>query len=176
MGVLFMKRKLFLLMGFILICSCLFVGCSSVSDSVIRIHIRANSNSQVDQEIKLIVRDEIVEYITPIIEDCASSIDVKNTLTDEISAIENIANNTLESNGFDYRASVSIDNEFFPSRDYDGVTFPSDYYDALIVRLGEGVGDNWWCVAYPPLCFVDNDNSARVEYKSVLVELIKKYF
>ena len=175
MGV-FMRKKLFSLMGFVLICACLFVGCNSVSDSVVRIHIRANSNSQVDQEVKLLVRDEIIEYITPIIEDCNSSGDVKNMLQSELAAIENIANETLKLNGFKYLSSASIDNEFFPSRDYDGVTFPSDYYDALIVRLGEGVGDNWWCVAYPPLCFVSNDNSARLEYKSLLVELIKKYF
>ena len=171
-----MKKVIIAVVGFIVICSTIFVGCGTVSDSVVRIHIRANSNSQIDQEIKLTIRDKIVEYITPIIENCESSNEVKTILEDNISAIENISNITLSDNGFDYRSTASLDNEFFPSRSYDGVTFPSDYYDALILRLGSGEGDNWWCVAYPPLCFVDDNSSDKIEYKSVLLELINKYF
>lgn len=171
-----MKKKLIVFMFFMGICSTIFVGCGSVSSGVVRIHIRANSNSEIDQDIKLVVRDKVIEYITPIIETCESSDDVKSILSENIFQIENIANETLKNNGFKYYSSASLDNEFFPSRSYDGVTFPSDYYDALIIRLGNGTGDNWWCVAYPPLCFVDDNSSNKIEYKSILVELIKKYF
>ncbi len=167
---------MFAIISFIFLCSYIFVGCESVSDSVIRIHIRANSNSEIDQEIKLVVRDKIIEYITPMIEDCETCNDVKVILSNSLTEIEFIANKTLVDNGFDYSSSASLDNEFFPSREYDDVIFPSDYYDALIVRLGAGVGDNWWCVAYPPLCFVDDNGSEKIEYKSILVELINKYF
>ncbi len=171
-----MKKVILIFVGFIMLSSFVFVGCSSVSDSVVRIHIRANSNNEIDQEIKLVVRDNIVKYITPIIEDCSSSDDVKSILSNNLKSIEDIANTTLINNGFNYSSNASINNEFFPSRDYDGVTFPADYYDALIIRLGEGKGDNWWCVAYPPLCFVDDNCSDKIEYKSILIELIKKCF
>ena len=171
-----MRNKLVLIVVLMMICSKFFVGCSNVSDSVVRIHIRANSNSEIDQQIKLEVRDKVVEYITPIIEPCESSDEVKIVLSDSLNSIKNIADEILICNGFDYVASASINNEFFPSRDYDGVTFPADYYDALIIRLGTGSGDNWWCVAYPPLCFMSNENSDKVEYRSLLVELIKKCF
>ena len=151
-------------------------GCNFDSNSVIRIHIRANSNEVADQEIKLIVRDAVVDYITPLISDCDNSVEVKETLENNLNSIEDIADNILTSSGFDYKSKASINNEFFPSRDYDGVVFPSDYYDALILKLGTGTGDNWWCVAYPPLCFVGDDVSGgKVQYKSKLLELINKY-
>ena len=168
-------KKLFICCITIIMCSSVFIGCTDVSDSVVRIHIRANSNSSFDQEVKLKVRDKIVEYITPKIEACESSEDVKTILNDNLENIEKVADCILIENGCSYMSSASIDNEFFPSRNYDGVSFPADYYDALIVRLGSGTGDNWWCVAYPPLCFVGN-TSDKIEYRSKLVELINKLF
>ena len=88
----------------------------------------------------------------------------------------NIADKTLKENGFEYLSSANINNEYFPSREYDGVVFPADYYDALIVNLGNGSGNNWWCVAYPPLCFVGEDTSEDgVKYKSKILELINKF-
>lgn len=150
----------------------MFVGCDS-NNSVVRIHIRANSNSSFDQEIKYVIRDEIVEFITPLISSCESSDEVKKILNNNLENIENIANGILLSSNCNYISSAEINNEFFPTRSYDDVSFPADYYDALIVRLGSGRGDNWWCVAYPPLCFVGDDNSQDLKYKSKLVEMIK---
>ena len=167
-----LKRFLICLCA-IVFSSSIFIGCAEVSDSVVRIHIRANSNSSFDQEVKLKVRDEIVKYITPEIESCKTSDEVKVFLNDNIEAIERLSDSVLLEHGCDYTTSASVNNEFFPSRDYDGVSFPADYYDALIVRLGSGIGDNWWCVAYPPLCFV-NSSSDEVEYRSKLVEIISK--
>lgn len=149
-----------------------FVGCDSDSQ-VVRIHIRANSNSESDQRIKLSVRDKVVDFIGDIISDCDTSTQVLNVLESNLKGIENIANDVLKENGYTYSSSASIDYEYFPSRDYDGVTFPSDYYNALIVKLGSGTGDNWWCVAYPPLCFVgENTGSNDIKYKSKLLELL----
>jgi stage II sporulation protein R len=178
-----MKRKtlVFFISMFICLNVFIFTGCalntSSINKDVVRIHIRANSNNCDDQDVKLKVRDNVVDYITPIIADCESSDDVKLILNNNLKNIEKIANDTLAKNGFLYKSSAVIDNEYFPSRMYGDKTFPADYYDALILRLGEGVGDNWWCVAYPPLCFVGYDNdSESIEYRSKIVELIKKYF
>ena len=154
----------------------LFVGCKR-QDDVVRIHIRANSNLKVDQEVKLSVRDSVVEFITPLLSECENSEGVKETLGLNLNSIKNIAERVLIEKGFDYGASVEINNEYFPSRDYGGVTFAADYYDALIIRLGSGTGDNWWCVAYPPLCFVgENAGNNSVKYKSKLIELINKFW
>lgn len=153
-------------------------GCNlNQSNDVVRIHIRANSNDVCDQNVKLLVRDSVVSYITPLISTASDSNDVKNILSNNIVEIENVADEVLVRNGFSYTASARIANEYFPSRDYNGTTFSADYYDALIINLGTGRGDNWWCVAYPPLCFVGEDvGSGNVTYRSKLVELINKYF
>lgn len=153
--------------------SLFFVGCDT-TNNIVRIHIRANSNSTFDQEVKYEIRDEIVDYITPLISDCKDSNQVKIILNSNLKNIENITDKILIKNNCNYISSAQINNEFFPTRKYDDVSFPADYYDALIIKLGSGKGDNWWCVAYPPLCFVGNENSQDLTYKSKLVELVKK--
>ncbi len=152
-----------------------FVGCNSVdNDSILRIHIRANSNSVRDQEIKLTIRDELIKYITDSIEGLDSCNDVKRVLSSEILNIESIADAVLERDGYGYVSRASIRREYFPTRSYDGLSFPAGYYDALIVELGDGVGDNWWCVAYPPLCFVGEDvGDYSVRYRSKIIDFIK---
>jgi len=170
--------KKFVLIFMVLISSIFsFIGCDikNNSQNVIRIHIRANSNNENDQNVKLKVRDEVINYITPLIADCENSNDVKNVLLCNLENIESIADSVLKNNGFIYTSSANINNEYFPSREYNGVVFSSDYYDALILNLGTGTGDNWWCVAYPPLCFVGNESEgAKVKYKSKILELINK--
>lgn len=152
----------------------MMTGCK-VANDVVRIHIRGNSNSSFDQEIKLKVRDEVVEFITPLLAECKNSSDVKDVLKDNLSEIEDVANGVLSINGFEYKSSAAINNEYFPTREYDGEVFPADYYDALIIKLGTGEGNNWWCVAYPPLCFVGEVDGGNVKYKSKIVELINKF-
>ncbi len=160
-----------------IVCGTFVVGCDEKSDSVVRIHIRANSNSEVDQKIKLVVRDKLVEYIGDSIVNCENSGEVLDTLESRLSNIESIADGILIDSGFEYSSRARVSEEYFPSRDYDGVTFPADIYSALILELGTGKGDNWWCVAYPPLCFVGEDiDGDRVEYRSKLVELISRLF
>ena len=154
---------------------CLFSSCN-IRDDVVRIHIRANSNLAMDQEVKLKVRDKIIYTITPLIAECENSSDVKNVLSTNIQTIQSVADDVLRQNGFEYRSKASLNNEYFPSREYDGEVFCAGYYDALILNLGSGTGDNWWCVAYPPLCFVGNDGSGSVKYESKLIELVKKFF
>lgn len=162
---------------FVVICVFGMVGCGVADDGVVRIHIRANSNNVEDQEVKLCVRDRVIGFITPLIAECSNSGEVKEMLTLRLDDIENIADNVLSESGFEYVSRAEIRNEYFPTRQYGDKVFPADYYDALIVELGSGIGDNWWCVAYPPLCFVGDDvGGGSVKYRSKLVELINKYF
>ena len=159
----------------------LLFGCDArqekIADECVRIHIRANSNSQQDQSVKLAVRDEITAYLTQKLDDCTSKKDAVSILCNEKQNLVNIANNTLYTHGFDYKASIALKNEHFPDRKYDGYDFPEGNYDALIIYLGEGVGDNWWCVAFPPLCFLpESTGGEKIVYKSWAKEWLDKLF
>lgn len=147
----------------------------------IRIHIRANSNTENDQSVKLKVRDGVVEYLTPMLANCQSRAQAYSTIAANLDETEQVANSVLAEYGYDYVANVKLTKENFPTRKYLGITFEGGEYDALIVELGSGTGDNWWCVAFPPLCFVpesdgDGDGEGDVELKSKVAELVDKYF
>ena len=103
------------------------------------------------------------------------SIDTINALLPEI---ESVCNCLLIANGFTYTASAKIDRENFPTRTYDNVTLKAGVYDALIIELGSGRGDNWWCIVYPPLCFVNKSDigAHNIQYQSYLMEIVRKYF
>lgn len=153
-------------------------GCSqSKSENVIRIHIRANSNEIEDQSIKLKVRDNIINYITPLIASCKDSEEVKSVFKNNLSKFNAVADKVLSENGFDYVAKSYVANEYFPTRSYGDKVFEAGYYNALIINLGSGEGNNWWCVAYPPMCFVGEDcGTGNIQYKSKLIELINKFW
>lgn len=133
---------------------------------VLRLHIRADSNAAEDQEVKLKVRDKIIKYLADL--DARSVKDAKRKVASKTNTLIEIANRTLIENGFSYKASATLKNEFFPTRSYGDVTLESGYYDALIISLGSGEGDNWWCVIYPPLCYLEGNGG--VKYKSIIRE------
>lgn len=143
----------------------------------LRLHIRANSNSAVDQNVKYEIKDELVSFLTPYFCSISSkedAIELTRTLTEKM---EQICTDILSKKGFSYSVNVKIDNEYFPTRTYSNTTLESGYYDAVIVELGQAEGDNWWCVMYPPLCFVNNfENSIQIKYKSKIVEWFKNLF
>lgn len=138
----------------------------------LRIHVRANSNSEVDQSIKYLVKDEIVKFLTPHIANCHTKDDAAEMITQKSNTIEYIIDGILKANGFNYSSQVVIREEKFPTRVYEGFTLNSGYYDAVIVELGEAKGDNWWCVVYPPLCFTSGEN---VRYASKIKEIIDEF-
>ena len=170
-----MRTKFIMVMLVMLVISMMLYGCSNNYNDVIRIHIRANSNEVIDQEIKMKVKNYVVDYITPLIIDASNVSEVKEILSNNLDSIENVVDEVLEKNGFMYKSEAYVDNEYFPTREYGEYYLPADYYDALIIKLGTGTGDNWWCVAYPPLCFV-GDGEGQVVYKSKILEIINKYF
>ena len=144
----------------------------------LRIHIRANSNSDIDQRVKYAVKSEIVDFLTPLLAQATTKDLAIEIINNNIAGIEETANTVLEDNGFSYKSSASIKKENFPTRQYDDVVLESGVYDALIVNLGTGEGNNWWCVVYPPLCFVggQDDGSNQIQYRSKILEIIKKFF
>ncbi len=149
---------------------------SDISSMVVRIHIRANSNAEEDQSVKLKVRDEITKHLSERLKDCNTKDEALKMLGAEADNLCQIANSTLYINGFAYLSNVIINKEQFPEKTYDGYVFPEGTYDALILNLGEGVGDNWWCVAFPPLCFVPQGSGEEVVYKSWVAEKLHEIF
>ena len=140
----------------------------------LRIHVRASSNDEQDQAVKYKVKDAVVEYLTPYIAECDTKEKAQTLLTSRLTAIETVADRVLKENGFSYTAKAQVKKENFPTRVYDGLELESGIYDALILELGEGVGDNWWCVVYPPLCFTGQGVS--YVYKSKISEIIDGFF
>ena len=138
----------------------------------LRIHVRANSNDEHDQAVKYLVKDSIVAELTPIIKDCQSKAEAREKLRENLTRIVGVANTVLKAEGYEYGANATLRFEEFPTRVYNALTLPSGSYEALIVELGEGKGDNWWCVVYPPLCFSGGRAAVgEVVYKSKIAEL-----
>ena len=140
----------------------------------LRIHIRANSNLTTDQQVKYVVKDRIVEYLTPYIAECDTKQKAETLLENNLLGIEQVAKSVLIQNGFNYSVKASVRKENFPTRVYDGVCLESGIYDALIIELGSGQGDNWWCVVYPPLCFTGEGRS--LVYRSKILDIINDFF
>lgn len=169
-----MKKVICVLIGLVCVATLLLCGVKKESNTqYLRIHIRANSNLEIDQNVKYKIKDQLVDFLTPILSECVTVENAKIKMQENLSNIERIANKTLEKNGFDYKAKAKINNEYFPTRSYSDLTLESGYYDALIVELGSAKGDNWWCVVYPPLCFTGG-NSKPI-YKSKIAEIIKNF-
>ena len=139
----------------------------------LRLHIRANSNSESDQSVKYKVKAAVVEYLSPLVANTKDKQEVQCVIEKNLPQIEKVANNVLKENKKAYNSSAAINNEFFPTRTYENLVLEEGYYDALIIKLGRGTGDNWWCVVYPPLCFTSAP--VKYEYKSKIIEIIKDF-
>ncbi len=144
------------------------------SEEYLRIHIRANSNLEIDQTVKYMVKEQVVKYLTPFIAECKTKTDAENMLEDNLSSISAVADKVLKENGFSYTAKASVKNEEFPTRVYDNLELEHGFYDALIIELGDGKGDNWWCVVYPPLCFTGKE--CGFVYRSKILDVISDFY
>ncbi len=128
---------------------------TDIADSVFRLHVIANSDSDVDQNLKYTVRDKLLEYMNTLCVDCISKEEAISIANQHIEDFKQIALSTIKDEGFNYSVNVRIGNFEFPTKHYGDISLPSGYYDALRVEIGEAKGQNWWCVMFPPLCFTD---------------------
>lgn len=146
---------------------------SESCNDYLRIHVRANSNSADDQQVKYEIKDEVVSFITPYVAGCVTKERAMEVIGGILPQIEDVCDRALAVRGINYRSHAEIRSEKFPTRVYGELTLEEGIYDALIIELGTGKGDNWWCVIYPPLCFTSAD--ASVEYRSIIWEIINKF-
>lgn len=127
-------------------------ACSNLENDVLRLHIRANSDSEDDQKLKLYVRDEIIRQISPLYNDVKTKSQAKKITEDNLCYIQKIAQQAVFDKGYAYNVTASVKNEFFDTRYYSDFTMPCGTYDSLLIEIGSGEGKNWWCVMYPSLC------------------------
>ena len=153
--------------GFIISIFCSFLGfferCDSVSNKIFRLHIIANSDSAEDQALKLKVRDRILRDFGDNFSSAADIIYAEQIAEEKLSEIENIAQNEILENGYEYTAKARIVHMYFDTRYYGDITMPAGYYDALRITIGEGRGKNWWCVMFPPMCLSAAEEHAELE-------------
>ena len=123
-----------------------------LSDKLIRMHIIANSDSEEDQMLKLKVRDAVNDYFSLCLSECKNKNDAADIITDNYDKIEAVVKNTIDSYGAGYDVSVSLSDEYYPTRHYDEFSLPAGKYTSLQIKLGDADGKNWWCVVFPPLC------------------------
>ncbi len=148
---------IFLLLLFIFISALSYATNVSahIQDSVFRLHVIANSDSDFDQNLKYKVRDKVIEYMESICSEGSSKEEYIEIAKNNIDNIKKVAKDTIIENGYNYDVNVSVGNFEFPTKSYGDVSFPAGFYDALRIEIGNASGQNWWCVMFPPLCFVD---------------------
>lgn len=155
----------------------------NLSDSVFRLHIIANSDSSADQELKLKVRDKIIEYMNTLTSSSSDKKDAISMVNNHLDSFKEIALNTIKENGYNYDVNIEIGNFHFPTKSYGDISFPAGNYDALKIEIGDAIGQNWWCVLFPPLCFVnsstgvvpdDSKNTLKENINSESYEIISE--
>ena len=156
------KVKMIIILSFLLfiytsICALSYASniSNNISDTVFRLHVIANSDSKEDQDLKYKVRDDLINYMNTVCKDCKSKEEAIELVTLYKDNFKQIALNRLANEGFNYDVNIEIGNFDFPTKNYGDISLPAGFYDALKVEIGDAKGQNWWCVMFPPLCFVD---------------------
>ena len=124
----------------------------NLADRVVRLHVLANSDTEEDQALKLLVRDAVLERTTEILEQSEDRESAEALLRESLPELEALAGETVRANGYDYAVTAELKDTSFPTKEYDGFALPAGEYLALRILIGEGAGQNWWCVVFPPLC------------------------
>ena len=145
----------------------------ALREQILRFHVLADTNSETDQHIKLLVRDAILAYTTPLLTNAANANEVKQILTPLLPKLTTLADQVLAVSDVSYTASVHIENTYFPVKQYGSLLLPPGEYEALRIVLGEGKGKNWWCLVFPSLCFLDGTTAVLPkEEKQTLQKLL----
>jgi stage II sporulation protein R len=142
-----------------------YMGMSKINDKVIRLHVIANSNTFEDQQLKYKVRNQVITTFNKEFEKLSSKEDSENIIIQKIDSIRQEAENVVKNEGYDYKVNVYYGNYKFPRKLYEDIVLPEGYYDSVRIEIGMSQGNNWWCVMFPPLCFVDfgkNEDSPPV--------------
>ena len=144
-------------------------GEREVYDTVVRLHVLANSDSEADQALKLKVRDAVLAASAPLVQDCTTQAEAVETLTAHLTDLEAAASAVISSEGSDYPVTVLLGEEDYPTRTYESCAFPAGTYVSLRVLIGSGEGQNWWCCLFPPLCL--SAATAKSDNKDAFIQV-----
>ncbi|MBQ1495752.1 MAG: stage II sporulation protein R [Bacilli bacterium] len=148
-----------------------------IPDEAIRFRVVAASNTIYDQNVKIQVRNEVQNRILELLKNVESINDIRRIINEHKEELSKVVNNKLKNIGYDKKYTVNYGYNYFPKKKYKGITYKEGNYESLVITLGEGKGENFWCVLFPPLCLIEaNDNNKEdVEYKFFVKEIIDKY-
>lgn len=156
---------------------------AALAKEIIRFHVLANSDEEHDQNLKIKVRNRIINEMNTMFDKNGDIQDARDVITENMEKIKLIAKDEIQKNGYNYDVNVSLGKSDFPTRDYGDIVLPAGSYEALKIEIGKAQGKNWWCVLFPPLCFVDEScvscnsdvaASLTTSFDKEEAELIKK--
>lgn len=172
-----MKKTIILILSIIFIY--IFIGFKfsdiEIPEEALRIRILANSNSDYDQSVKNNVKEEIQDYVYNLLKDTKDINEARKIINSNLNSISLLTSKNLESQNYNLPFKINFGLNYFPKKEYKGIKYKEGYYESLLITLGSGKGDNWWCVLFPPLCLLEAEESTEVEYTTVVSEILKKY-
>mgnify|MGYP004562317739 FL=1 len=173
-----MKKTIFILITIFLIYYIIGVASEEIikiPDEAIRFRVIANSNSTQDQDVKYKVKDEVESYMASILQNVDNIDESRAIISTNLDNISNKVTNVFNRNNYKLNYVVNFGLNYFPKKEFKGITYDEGYYESLVITIGEGKGNNWWCVLFPPLCMLEAEESTDVEYKSFVKEIVDKY-
>ena len=173
-----MKKTLFIIIFIIIsyyIVGKFTVNSIEIPENAIRLRVLANSDSNYDQEIKIKVRDKVQERLYSLLKEVKSTEEARVLIKKNTSNLEEEIEKVLTEENYKLGFRMDYGNHYFPEKKFKGVTYKEGYYESLLVTIGSGKGNNWWCVLFPPLCLLEAEDSEEVEYKLLIEEIIEKY-
>jgi stage II sporulation protein R len=147
---------------------------SIIRDNTIRFRILANSNSIYDQNIKIQVRNVIQNEILKLVKDCNNKEETRKVLINNKIHLEELTRKTLNELNYDKDFEINYGYNYFPKKKYNNNIYKEGKYESLVIKLGEGKGDNFWCILFPPLCLLESEDNSNTKYSFYLKDLYKK--
>lgn len=173
-----MKQSIVLFSGiiiFYIIFSNIVVASNLIPEDAIRIRVIPNSNEEYDQKIKNSVTNILKDNMYKLLKNVKGVDNARVVINNNIENIKNSIDSLFTEENYQETFKINFGLNYFPEKEYKGIKYKDGYYESLVVTIGEGKGDNWWCVLFPPLCLIEAEESTEVEYTSFVKELINKY-
>lgn len=147
-----------------------------IPDTAIRLRVIPNSNSVLDQNMKEKVKDYLEKNIYELLRNKSNIEEARTLIQENIPLLKENIEIIFKENNYNMNYDIKYGYNYFPEKDYRGITYEEGYYESIIISIGKAEGDNWWCVLFPNLCLVDLENKDEKEYKSWVLEIINKIF
>ena len=174
-----MKKTILLFIGIILtyiIIGNVVATNDIIPDEAIRIRVIANSNSDYDQQIKTKVKQTVETDMYNLLKNTTELEEARELIKENLSKVELDIDKTLQNEKYELPFNINFGINYFPEKEFKGIKYKEGYYESVVVTLGEGLGDNWWCVLFPPLCLIEAEQTTSLEYTTLVKELMNKYF